>query len=90
MGPHRLYLNRWTPQFDPEVDVPKTVLFWVCLLNLPIHCWNTSSLQTIGNKLGRFIDKADPKGQYSCAWICIEVDLEAGLPEAIKLTVREW
>ena len=40
--------------------------------------------------MGRFIDKADPKGQYSCALICVEVDLEAGLPEAIKLTVGEW
>jgi hypothetical protein len=90
MGPQGLYLNHWTPDFDLEVDVPKMVLVWVRLPNLPIHCWNTSSLQTIGNKIGRLIDKADPKGQYSCARICVEVDLEAGLPEAIKLTVGEW
>jgi hypothetical protein len=70
MGPHGLYLNRWTHDFYPEVDVPKAVPVWVRLPNLPIHCWNPSSLQTIGNKMGRFIDKADPKGQYSCAWIC--------------------
>jgi hypothetical protein len=40
--------------------------------------------------MGRYIDKADPKDQYSCAQICIEVDLEASLPEVTKLTVREW
>jgi hypothetical protein len=90
MGPQGLYLNRWTPDFDPEVDVPKAVPVWVRLPNLSIHCWNPSSLQTIGNRLGRFIDKVDPKGQYSCARICVEVDLEAGLPEAIKLTVGDW
>ena len=47
-------------------------------------------MQTIGNKIGEFIDKVDPKGQYSCARIYVEVDLEAGLPEAIKLTIGDW
>lgn len=60
------------------------------LPNLPLHCWSYQSLQKIGNGLGRFIDKADHKGQYTCARICVEVDLEAGLPEAIKLKVGEW
>ena len=31
-----------------------------------------------------------PKDQYACSRICVEVDLEAGLPEAIKLTVGNW
>jgi hypothetical protein len=47
-------------------------------------------LQRIGNRVGRFIDKADNKGQYTFARICVEVDLEAGLPEAVKLTVVSW
>lgn len=25
MGPHGLYLNKWTPDFDPAVDVPTAV-----------------------------------------------------------------
>ena len=33
---------------------------------------------------------AIPKAQYACARICVEVDLKAGLPEAIKLTVGKW
>jgi hypothetical protein len=41
----------------------------------------------IGNGLERFIDKADNKGHYTYARICLEVDLEAGLPKAVKLTV---
>ena len=63
---------------------------WVRLPNLPIHCWNVQALEKIGNALGRFIDKAENKGQYSCARICVEVDLEAGLPEAVKLSVGSW
>jgi hypothetical protein len=90
MGAQGLYLNRWTPNFDPASEVPKDVPVWVRLPNLPIHCWNSSSLQAIGNGLGHYIDKADPKDQYSCARICVEVDLEVGLPEAVKLKVGEW
>ena len=90
MGPQGLYLNRWTPNFDPEADIPKAVPVWVKLPNLPMHCWNPKSLQAIGNALGNYIDMASPKDQYACARICVEVDLEAGLPEAIKLTVGSW
>jgi hypothetical protein len=90
MGTQGLYLNRWTPSFDPASEVPKDVPVWVRLPNLPIHCWNSSSLQAIGNGLGHYIDRADPKDQYSCARICVEVDLEVGLPEAVKLKVGDW
>jgi len=90
MDTQGLYLSRWTPDFDPTVDVPKEVPVWVRLPNLPIHCWNFHSLQKIGNGLGRFIDKADNNAQYTCTRICIEVDLEAGLPEAVKLMVGAW
>jgi hypothetical protein len=90
MGTQGLYLNRWTPSFDPASEVPKDVPVWVRLPNLSIHCWNPTSLQAIGNGLGRYIDRAEPRDQYSCAQICVEVDLEVGLPEAIKLKVGDW
>jgi hypothetical protein len=38
MGSQGLYLNRWTPNFDPALEVPKDVPVWVRLPNLPIHC----------------------------------------------------
>jgi hypothetical protein len=90
MGAQGLYLNRWTPNFNPALEIPKDVPVWVRLPNLPIHCWNSPSLQEIGNGLGHYIDKADPKDQYSCARICVEVDLEVGLSEVVKLKVGEW
>jgi hypothetical protein len=45
----------------------------------------------IGNSLGKYIDKAEPKdGLQACAQICVEVDLEKGLPEVIKLKLDNW
>ena len=85
-----LYLSKWTPKFDPKADIPKVDTVWVRLPNLHMHCWNPKSLKAIENALGRFIDIASPKDQYACARICVEVDLEAGLLEAIKLTVGTW
>eukprot|EP00253_Pinus_taeda_P015210 PITA_15210 len=76
MGPQGLYLNKWTPDFDPGVDVPSTVPVWVRLPNLPMHFWNWESLMHIGNTLGKFIDRANNKDQFDCARICVEVDLE--------------
>ena len=91
MGPQGLYLNKWTPDFDPAQDVPYVVPLWVRLPHLPLHCWNQKSLQTIGNTLGRYIDQAVRKDQLrSCAHICVEMDLEVGLPEAIKIIVVDW
>jgi hypothetical protein len=55
-----------------------------------LHCWNPKSLEAIGNTLGKYIDKEDKKEQYSCARICVEVDLEVGLPEAIQLKIADW
>jgi hypothetical protein len=47
-------------------------------------------LKHIGDALGKFIDRANNKDQYDCARICVEVDLEVGLPEAIKINVGSW
>lgn len=90
MGPQGLYLNKWTPDFDPAVDVPTAVPVWVRLPNLPVHCWNWDSLKHIGDALGKFIDRANNNDQYNCTRICVEVDLEVGLPEAIKIEVGSW
>ena len=40
--------------------------------------------------MGKYIDRDERRDQYSCARICVEVDLEAGLLEAIKLTIADW
>ena len=90
MGPQGIYLNKWTPYFDPNQDFPLVVLVWVSLLHLALHCWNSGSLEAIGNTLRKYIDRAGRRDQYTCAIICVEVDLEVEIPEAINLTVADW
>jgi hypothetical protein len=91
MGSRGMYLNSWTPDFSPENDIPNAVHVWVRLPFLPLHCWNDETILSIGNTLGKYIDRVEPKdGLQACAWICVEVDLEKGLPEAINLTLDKW
>jgi hypothetical protein len=90
MGPRGLFLAPWTLDFNPEAEITAAPV-WVRLPHLPLHLWGESSLKDIGNKLGRYLDRAEPKGaQLTCARICVEVNLEKGLPEAIKLSLGDW
>jgi hypothetical protein len=90
MGARGLFLAPWTLDFNPGDEIT-AVPVWVRLPHLPLHLWGRISLKDIDNKLGRFLDNMAPKeDQYTYARICVEVSLEEGLPEAIKLTLGEW
>ena len=90
MGSRGLFLAPWSLGFNPEAEITAAPV-WVRLPNLPLHLWGKSTLIDIGNKLGCYLDTAEPKGgQYRCAHICIEVNLEKGLPVALKLTLGDW
>jgi len=47
-------------------------------------------METIRNKLGKYINRVETREQYLCARICVEVDLEIGFPKEINLTVVGW
>ena len=90
MGSRGLFLAPWTIDFNPGDEITAAPV-WVRMPNLPLPLWEKPSLEEIGNKLGRFLDSAETKGaQFTCARICVEVNLEKGLPEAIKLTLGDW
>ena len=40
--------------------------------------------------MGKYIDRAERRVQYTCAQICVEVDLDVWILEAIKLRVVDW
>jgi len=91
MDSRGLSLNRWSPDFDPEMDIPNVVPVWVRLPHLPIHCWGDESFKAIGNTVRKYIDICEPKdNMHACARICVELDLGRGLPEAIKIKVDQW
>lgn len=44
--------------------------------------------ESIGNALGKYIDRSEPKSAtFACAHICVEVDVKKGHPEAIKISL---
>ena len=62
---------------------------WVQIPLLPLIFWVDSLLKDIENKLGLFIDQIEPKGKiFSCAQICMEVDLEKGLHKALQINLE--
>ena len=68
MDTRGLYLNRWTLDFDPELDVRSAVPVWVRLPHLPLHWWSDDSVRAIGNGVGKYIDRSEPKGNMqACA-----------------------
>ena len=89
MGPMGMYLTQWNASFDPEKDIPKVILVWVKLSHLPLHYLGDDDPKAIQNTLGKFIDRAEPKPPiFSCAKICVEVDLAKGFSEEINLTME--
>jgi hypothetical protein len=90
MGSRGMFLSPWSLDFNPEDEISTTPV-WVRLPFLPLIFWEENYFRAIGNKLGRYIDWAEPKGnQYSYAIICVEVDLEKGLPEAVQIKIDDW
>jgi hypothetical protein len=90
MGSRGLFLAPWTLDFNPGAEITAAPV-WVRLPHLPLHLWGRSTLEDIGNTLGRFLDSVKPKEElFTCARICVEVNLEKGLPEAIKLSLGDW
>ena len=53
MGTQGLYLNRWTPNFDPASEIPKDVPVWVRLPNLPIHCLKRRGVPAVDRQIGK-------------------------------------
>jgi len=51
MGSRGMYLNKWTPEFRLENNIPYAIPVWVCLPFLPLHCWNDETIKNIGNSL---------------------------------------
>ena len=74
-----MYMNKWTLDFNPEIDVPSTISVWACIPHLPLICWDNEPLKSIENAIGKYIDQLKPKGcMFACAGICVEVNLEKG------------
>jgi hypothetical protein len=81
-GRSGLFVQLWTPSFDPSSASIPTAPVWVRLPSLPIHFWGDSSLNHIRNALGKFHSSSlETKwGFTTYAYICVEMDFSKGFP----------
>jgi len=88
-----LFVTLWFPGFDANSMVVTKWSIWVRLHNLPLLFWQHEVLEVIGNSLGRFLkmdrEKMD-KGMFNFSHICVEMDLNKGIPNRIHLTHQDF
>ncbi|CAN1170163.1 hypothetical protein LINPERPRIM_LOCUS242 [Linum perenne] len=92
-GPWKIYdyyitVAPWTPEFNEEEPIQK-IITWVLLSKLPIHFFNNTTVNRIGNQIDRTIqmDLATSEGART-RWVCVEVDLSKTLLGKYMIRVR--
>ncbi|GLJ51694.1 hypothetical protein SUGI_1098710 [Cryptomeria japonica] len=70
---HALYLQPWTPNFNPIPLVHYFAPIWIKLYNLPIKYWGDGFLEKVGRTIGTLLE--------------VDVDDEANLRKYAKLRV---
>ena len=92
-GKSGLFMKPWNPSFDPTSEQISSAPVWVRLPNLPLHLWNSTSLEAIGNALGTFYFSSEDTQAYfktTYARICVEMDFSIGFPAEIHLTSKSY
>ncbi|KAF8389111.1 hypothetical protein HHK36_025797 [Tetracentron sinense] len=82
---------KWTPSFESGLE-PSIVPIWVSFLNLPIHLFNNSALESIGSILGKVLKIDGPTKTFtrpSVARVCIEMDILKKNPDRFWLGVGD-
>ncbi|XP_058783983.1 uncharacterized protein LOC131658735 [Vicia villosa] len=92
-GPYSIHnmpmiLKNWSPQFNFQRDMIRTIPVWVKLPNLPLQMWGASSLGKIGSAIGKplFTDECTAnKLRISYARILVEIDITKKQKESITI-----
>ncbi|QHO38097.1 uncharacterized protein DS421_4g117390 [Arachis hypogaea] len=85
---HYLAVQRWRPNFNPNVEHLNKIVAWVRISDLPIEYYDKYVLRTIGNTI-RMTLKVDyntaeqTRGKF--ARVCVELDLTKPLRPNIKI-----
>lgn len=58
-GDHSLSIKPWSPSFNPFTESLSIRPAWVRLPNLPLHLWEPSCFEAIGNSIGNFLKVDD-------------------------------
>jgi hypothetical protein len=92
-GSSGLFMQHWSPTFNPSTTSISTVPVWVRLPNLSLHLWNDPSLRAIGNAIGQLhsiCPNTTKIFRTTYARICVQMDLSEGLPAELKIVNPDY
>ncbi|GLJ50081.1 hypothetical protein SUGI_1065190 [Cryptomeria japonica] len=89
---HAVYIQPWTPHFDPTPLVVYSELVWIQLYNLPIEYWSEELWEKIGRKLGTLLEIDFDDEEDICKSARMRIAAVKSIPESITLVsdCREW
>ncbi|GLJ14454.1 hypothetical protein SUGI_0233700 [Cryptomeria japonica] len=82
---HAVYLQPWTPNFDPIPLVVYSCPKWVSLYNLPIEYWGEVFLEKIGRMLGTVLEIDIDDEDNLCKYARLRIAAVRRIPEYITL-----
>ncbi|GLJ54923.1 hypothetical protein SUGI_1179210 [Cryptomeria japonica] len=89
---HALYLQPWTPNFNPIPLVYYSAPIWIRLYNLPIKYWGDGFLKKVGRTLGTLLEVDVDDEADLCKYARLRVAVVRRIPESISLLTAngEW
>ncbi|XP_057833259.2 uncharacterized protein LOC131044012 [Cryptomeria japonica] len=87
---HPIYLQPWSPNFDPTHLAIYDKPIWICLFNLPSEYWSNPCLERIGRTLGTLLEINEAiidADLYTYARLKIAVVKE--IPSSISIITKE-
>ena len=92
-GSSSIFMQHWSPTFNPTIASISTIPVWVKLPNLRLHLWNDPSLQEIWNVIGQYHNiylNTTKFFKMKYARICVQMDLNEGLPTKLKIVNQDY
>ncbi|GLJ11562.1 hypothetical protein SUGI_0171170 [Cryptomeria japonica] len=89
---HAVYIQPWTPHFDPTSLVVYSEPVWILLYNLPIEYWSEELWEKIGRTLGTLLETDFDDVEDICKCTRMRIAAVKRIPERITLVSEqgEW
>ncbi|GLJ38081.1 hypothetical protein SUGI_0775220 [Cryptomeria japonica] len=84
---HAVYIQPWTPNFDPTPLVVYSCPLWILLYNLSIEYWGEVFLGKIGRMLGTILEIDFKDEEDLCKYARLRVAIVRRVPDSILLRV---
>ncbi|GLJ08232.1 hypothetical protein SUGI_0084560 [Cryptomeria japonica] len=89
---HDVYIQPWTPHFDPAPLAVYSEPVWIRLYNLPIEYWSEDLWEKIGRTLGTLLETNYDDEEDICKCARLRIATVKSIPERITLVSDhgEW